>query len=98
MQEVEGWTKAQAWGCSQGIPSSSSTTIRSSPLELSFYHFAYYVLFLGASICFALFAGHMQCWILSILFGRETGSTFSLEYSCASLISYRVFLAVVVCY
>ena len=39
---------------------------------------------LGASVC--LFAGHLQCWILDILFGRETRSAFLLEYSCASLI------------
>ena len=103
MKEIEGWTKAQAWGCphapswifkktqasklgdAQGIPSSSSTTIRSSPLKLCFYHFTYYVLFLERhfillSVCFSLFAGHVFCWILAFLCGRETRSAFSLEY------------------
>ena len=108
MNEVEGWTKAQVWtfnktqasklGDAQGIPSSSSTTSRSSPLKLCFYHFSYYVLFLEhhfifLSVCVILFAGHVLCWILAILCGRETRSAFSLEYSCASLIFCWVFLA-----
>ena len=38
--------QASKLGDAQGIPSSSSTTIRSSPLKLHFYHFTYYVIFL----------------------------------------------------
>ena len=84
-------TQASKLGDAQGIPPSSSTTIRSSPLKPSFYHFTYYVLFLERHfilllVCFSLFAGHELCWILAILCGRETRSAFSLEYSCDSLI------------
>ena len=43
--------------------------------------------FIFLSVCFDLFAGHMQCCILSILCGRETRAVVSLEYSCASRIS-----------
>ena len=93
-------TQASKLGDAQGIPSSLSTTIMSSPLILCFYDFTYYELFLERhfillSVCFAFFAGHMQCWIISILFGRETRSAFSLEYSCASLVSCWVILAIV---
>ena len=89
-------TQASKLGDSQGIPSSSSATIRLSPLKLCFYHFTYYVLFLERhfillSVCFGFFDGHM----LAILCGRETRSAFSLEYSCASLIFCWVFLATV---
>ena len=45
-------TQASKLGDAQGIPSSSSTTIRSSPLELSFYQFAYYMLFLERQFVF----------------------------------------------
>ena len=56
-------TQASKLSDAQGIPSSSSTTIRSSSLKLSFYHFTYYVLFLDLlcvfiSVCFILFDGH----------------------------------------
>ena len=78
-------TQASKLGDAQGIPSSSSTTIRSSTLRLCFYHFTYYVLFLEhhfilLSVCFSLFDSHVLCWILSILCVRETRSAFSLEY------------------
>ena len=60
------------------------------------------VLFLGASVCFCfqfvLFCLLCYtCWILVFMFGRETRSTFSLEYSCASLIlvEYSCLVAVI---
>ena len=45
-------TQASKLGDAQGIPSSSSTTIRLSPLKLRFYHFTYYVLFLEHQFVF----------------------------------------------
>ena len=33
-----------------------------------------------------MLSGHKPSWLLAFLFGRETRSAFSLEYSCASLI------------
>ena len=77
-------TQASKLGDDQGIPSSSSTIIRSSPLKLCFYHFTYYVLFLERhvillSVCFSLFAGLVLCWILAILCGRDTRSAFSIR-------------------
>ena len=45
-------TQASKLGDAQGIPSSSSTTIKSSPLKLCFYHFTWYVLFLERQFVF----------------------------------------------
>ena len=94
-------TQASKLGDSQGIPSSSSTTIR-------FYHFTYYVLFLERhfillSVCFNLFAGHVLFWILAILCGRETRSAYILFSIlsfcfCYQLLSFAyIFLRAVSC-
>ena len=66
-------------------------------VELSFYHFTYYVLCLEHLFTFSffLFAGHMLVGSLLCLCGRETRSVFSFEYFCASLIPCWVFLATV---
>ena len=66
-------------------------TIRSSLVRLYFYFFTLYVLFLErqCAFVFSLFLFCLllyTCWILALLFGRETRSVFSLEYSCSSLI------------
>ena len=45
-------TQASNLGDAQGIISSSSTTIKSSPLKLCFYHCTYYVLFLEHEFVF----------------------------------------------
>ena len=47
------------------------------------------------SVLFCLLAGHMLVGSLLCLCGRETRSAFLFEYSFASLISFRVFLATV---
>ena len=54
-------TQASKLGGAHDIPSSSSTTIRSSLLKLCFYHFIYYVLFLKRQ--YFLFV----CWTIVML-------------------------------
>ena len=66
-------------------------TIRSSLVRLYFHFFTLYVLFLErqCAFVFSLFLFCLllyTCWILALLFGRDTRSAFSLEYSCSSLI------------
>ena len=56
-----------------------------------FYSLTLYVLFLERQ-CVFVFSLFLFClllytyWILTLFFGRETRSTFLLEYSCSSLI------------
>ena len=67
-------------------------------VELSFYHFRYYVLCLERLFTFSFvcyFDGHMLVGSLLYLCGRETCSAFSFEYSFAyiflSILSYCLF-------
>ena len=79
---------------SLGMPKaspSSSTNYQVISSETIFLFLHIICTFLGASVCFCfqfvfVFLLLYTCWIIALLFGRETRSAFSLEYSCSSLI------------
>ena len=59
-------TQASKLGDAQGILSSSSTTIRSSPLKLYFYCFTYYVFFLDRHFIFTFSLFCFVCWSCNV--------------------------------
>ena len=72
--------------------------IRSSLVRLYFYFFTLYVLFLEQlsalfSVLLLFYSLVINIWTLALLFGRETCSAFSLEYSYSSLYICWVFVS-----
>ena len=63
-------TQPSKRGDAQGIPSSSSTIIRSSPLKLCYYHFTYYVCYSWSFILFC-FQFVLVCFLVMYFVGSQ---------------------------